>query len=335
MPSPFSRHTLGEMRAASAELDSASTGAVENRARRVRGGDSARIFSAIIPEARAWRMAEPPGDHPAITAWLTQRITRLWNEKRARESVRLASPRQNPAAQRKSWTVGAGVIASVTDCGRMSGVLEQILPAGKPERVLVKVTWHGYATGTYTDPAALDLLLRALPAPRDHSRRPHLFKESGEARHSIGRRKRARIAPGSASRRPNICAAPAWRRCWPNIAPQYVNVTEAYWDEGCDANPRQYVPRSAAPLRGLPDDQLREIQRAHAPCDFQSVRPHPPSFAIGLARAEHHLLCSRLLQHRESLRRAVSAERHRTKRSIRPCDGIARACTAAAGAITI
>ena len=46
----------------------------------------------------------------------------------------------------------------------MSSVLEQILPAGKPERVLVKVTWHGYATGTYTDPAALDLLLSALPA---------------------------------------------------------------------------------------------------------------------------------------------------------------------------
>ena len=34
-------------------------------------------------------MAEPPGDHPAITAWLTQRITRLWNEKRTREAVRL------------------------------------------------------------------------------------------------------------------------------------------------------------------------------------------------------------------------------------------------------
>ena len=44
-------------------------------------------------------------------------------------------------------------------------VLAGILPATKAERILVKVTWHGYATGTYTDPAALDLLLSALPAP--------------------------------------------------------------------------------------------------------------------------------------------------------------------------
>jgi sirohydrochlorin ferrochelatase len=121
-------------------------------------------FQREHPEAGTWRMAEPPGDHPAITAWLTQRITRLWNEKRARESFRVASPKRSPVAEPASWSVGAGVIASVTDCGRMSRVLEQILPSGNPERVLVKVTWHGYATGTYTDPAALDLLLRALPA---------------------------------------------------------------------------------------------------------------------------------------------------------------------------
>jgi hypothetical protein len=35
------------------------------------------------PDASGWRMAGPPGGHPALTAWLTGRITRLWNEKRA------------------------------------------------------------------------------------------------------------------------------------------------------------------------------------------------------------------------------------------------------------
>src|ERR1700689_319474 len=55
-------------------------------------------FQRAHPETGTWRMAEPPGDHPAITAWLTQRITRLWNEKRTRESVRVASPKQNPTA---------------------------------------------------------------------------------------------------------------------------------------------------------------------------------------------------------------------------------------------
>ena len=121
-------------------------------------------FRRAHPEAGTWRIAEPPGDHPAITAWLTQRITRLWNEKRTRDSVRVASPKRNSAPEAAAWNIGAGVIGAVTDCGRMSSVLEQILPAGKPDRVLVKVTWHGYATGTYTDPAALDLLLSALPA---------------------------------------------------------------------------------------------------------------------------------------------------------------------------
>ncbi len=47
----------------------------------------------------------------------------------------------------------------------MAEALQAILPPKTPERVLVKVTWHGYAPGTYTDPAALDLLLSALPAP--------------------------------------------------------------------------------------------------------------------------------------------------------------------------
>ncbi len=46
-------------------------------------------FQRDHPEAATWRMADPPGSHPAITAWLTQRITRLWSEKRARESMRI------------------------------------------------------------------------------------------------------------------------------------------------------------------------------------------------------------------------------------------------------
>ena len=122
-------------------------------------------FQRQHPEAATWRMAEPPGDHPAITAWLVQRITRLLgNEKRARESVRVASPKR-AVATAKCQAVGAGVIARVSDSRQMSCLLERVLPAAKPDRVLVKVTWHGYATGTYTDPAALDLLLGALPAP--------------------------------------------------------------------------------------------------------------------------------------------------------------------------
>jgi len=209
-------------------------------------------FQRDHTEAAAWRMAEPPGDHPAITAWLTQRVTRLWNEKRAREAVRLASPKQNLAAERKSWTVGAGVIASVSDCGRMSSVLEQILPAGQHERVLVKVTWHGYATGTYTDPAALDLLLRALPAPaiilEGHTSSRNIEK-AGFDWETEARENRAWIRQQDAEylRRTGLADVIAKRGA------QYVNVTEAYWDEApARTEMPGYVPQALLPYSGCP-----------------------------------------------------------------------------------
>lgn len=210
-----------------------------------------REFAAVIlenfesdhPEAGAWRMADPPGNHPAITAWLTQRITHLWNEKRARESQRIPSPKHKPAVLSKCRSVGSGVIASVTDQKRMGELLESILPHRKPERVLVKVTWHGYATGTYTDPAALDLLLSALPAPaiilegHTSSRNVEAAQFNWETK---ARENRAWIRQQDAEylRRTGLSELLAKHRA------EYVNVTEAYWDEGCEVDPGSYVPES-------------------------------------------------------------------------------------------
>ncbi len=208
-------------------------------------------FQRDHPEAATWRMADPPGNHPAITAWLTQRITRLWNEKRARESMRIASPKQRPAAQATSSTIGSGVIASIPDCGRMASLLEQILPAGNPGRVLVKVTWHGYATGTYTDPAALDLLLRALPAPaivmEGHTSSRNLEQANFDWE-SEARANRAWIRQQDAEylRRTGLADVLA------KHSAHYLNVTEAYWDEGCDASPGSYIPRVLLDYAGCP-----------------------------------------------------------------------------------
>jgi len=205
-------------------------------------------FQRDHPEAAAWRMAEPPGDHPAITAWLTQRITRLWNEKRARESVRVASPKRSVAAESASWTVGAGVIASVRDCGRMASVLEQVLPPGNPERVLVKVTWHGYATGTYTDPAALDLLLRALPAPaiilEGHTSSRNVEEAKFDWEHEA-REHRAWIRQQDAEylRRTGLADVMNKHHA------EYVNVTEAYWDGACN---QDNVPEVLLQYAGCP-----------------------------------------------------------------------------------
>jgi hypothetical protein len=189
-------------------------------------------FQRQHPEAAAWRMTEPPGDHPGLTAWLTQRIAGLWNEKRTRESLRISSLRrsQSPAVQPAAWTVGAGVVASVPDRDRMSSVLEQILPPGNPKRILVKVTWHGSATGTYTDPAALDLLLGALPARaivlEGHTSSRNLgnaaFDWETEAREHRGwiRQQEAEYL-----RRTGLQDVLA------KHSAEYVNVTEAFWDQ--------------------------------------------------------------------------------------------------------
>jgi len=113
------------------------------------------------------------------------------------------------------------------------------------------VTWHGYATGTYTDVAALDLLLSALPAPavilEGHTTSRNLggaqFDWETEAREN-----RAWIRQQEAEylRRTGLQQVLA-RHC-----AQYVNVTEEFWDEGSPGNPAQFVPQRLLEFRGCP-----------------------------------------------------------------------------------
>ncbi len=126
-------------------------------------------------EAAGWRLLDPPREHPAILAWLEQRMLRLWQEKRAREAARIPSARNElPPAQAGVWSGAdwvsaaeapsrprAGCVARARDSAVLAEILARFLP--QAERYLVKVTWHGYAPGTYTGPLALDLLLGALP----------------------------------------------------------------------------------------------------------------------------------------------------------------------------
>jgi sirohydrochlorin ferrochelatase len=45
-------------------------------------------FRHAHPESPQFHLADPPGNHPALTAWFAQRITRLWQEKRSREALK-------------------------------------------------------------------------------------------------------------------------------------------------------------------------------------------------------------------------------------------------------
>lgn len=196
----------------------------------------------------ACAFVDPPGNHPMLTAWYAQRITRLWQQKRARDTVREASPKR-AKREPERWKRGCGLIAQAEDRESLATALAEILPPA-PERVLVKVTWHGYATGTFTDPAALDLLLSALPAAaiilEGHTTSRNLggaqFDWETEAKEN---RAWIRQQESEYLRRTGLSDVMAQHGA------QYVNVTEAFWDEQ-GTNALQFVPKVLLEYRGAP-----------------------------------------------------------------------------------
>jgi hypothetical protein len=203
-------------------------------------------------EPVGFHFAQPPGAHALLTAWYAQRITRLWQEKRVRSAARAPSVRQTPPETACIRTFGGGLIAGATNQKHLAEAVGRILPQAKFERVLVKVTWHGYATGAYTDPAALDLLLGALPAPaivlEGHTSSRNLggaeFDWEAEAKEN-----RAWIRQQEAEflRRTGLHDVLVRHRA------EYVNVTEAFWDEDAgDGDPTSFVPQCLLDFRGCP-----------------------------------------------------------------------------------
>jgi sirohydrochlorin ferrochelatase len=231
------------------------------------------------PEAMSWRLLDPPGAHPAILAWLEQRLLRLWQEKRASQAVRVPSAKHQaapaPAAlwSGEDWVPVSeavivppvGCVARARESAPLAEVLARVLP--RAERYLVKVTWHGYAQGTYTGPAALDLLLGALPG------RAVLLEGHTSSRNLGGadidwetdaapNRTWIRQQDVEFLRRTGLAGVIA------RHGAQYLNVTEAWWDGACtpaedvragigDVTLRHpeladFVPSALMELRGAP-----------------------------------------------------------------------------------
>jgi sirohydrochlorin ferrochelatase len=132
-------------------------------------------YQRANPSTQTWRIVEPPGGHPMILAWLEHRLRHLWQEKRARQAARIPSQiRAAPSPSPEVWHNGrwvsrfapgapsrSALLGRARDPNALTEILSRVLPPA--ERYVIKVTWHGYATGTYTDALALDRLLRALP----------------------------------------------------------------------------------------------------------------------------------------------------------------------------
>ncbi len=211
-------------------------------------------FQHTCHQAADWRFAPAPHAHPSLNAWYAQRITRLWQEKRTRESVRAAASNRSARLSPQPVAVqrcGGGLIARISDRDSLTEALHSVLPERKPTRVIVKVTWHGQAVGTYTDPAALDLLLASLPAQAVVVEGHTVSRNAGGATfdwETQARENRAWIRQQEADylRRTGISEVLARHRA------EYVNVTEAYWDEENPGDPTGFIPKVLLDLRGCP-----------------------------------------------------------------------------------
>ena len=112
------------------------------------------------PRRRGGGYSTPAQDHPAILAWLEQRLLRLWQDKRARQAARIPSVKNQTPPTRAEVLSGedwvplgeaavrprAGFVARAPDSAPLAEILARVLP--QAERYLEKVTWHGYAPGT-------------------------------------------------------------------------------------------------------------------------------------------------------------------------------------------
>ncbi len=219
-------------------------------------------FSRTVPAARTWMTTEPvgsialPSDRdratPGLLTWLAQRILRLWQERRDKFAVKepSAKQRRSPQVSRlrgpqtscpltdltepldANLCYGTGLVAEVYDQEGLARLFGRLRQSSSPTHVFIKVTWHGYAPGTYTDPVALDMLLGALPGQavllEGHTSSRNLGGATWDwAKHS--RQHRAWIAEQEADYLRRTGLAEVIRK----HKAQYLNVTEAFWDGRC------------------------------------------------------------------------------------------------------
>lgn len=201
--------------------------------------------------ARNWVFVEPPRDHVCLSAWLQQRFLDLWQARRRKISAILPSAKRTsvssesclrgPHQSQRSLTgippeiepefrYGEGVIAEIQNAESLRTLLD--LLNLKSETVFVKVTWHGYATGTYTDPVALDMLLSALPGRvvilEGHTVSRNLGGDTWDwETEAQQHRTWIRAQELEYLRRTGLADVLRKHKA------QYINVTEVYWDGQC------------------------------------------------------------------------------------------------------
>ncbi len=217
----------------------------------------------VHPEVEGmFHVAHPPGAHPALVGWLAQRAVELWRGRRQQETGRTRSAKHREIAPAKRLgDIETGLAADVRNTAELRAILpEQILDA---ETVFAKITWHGYATGTFTDPVALDALLEAVPG------RVVLLEGHTSSRNNAGRvdwgwesearEHRAWIRSQESEFLEKTGLAEVIRR----HQATYVNITEEFWDGRCAAPPEAPVSEEFPELAGFVPQIL--LEHAGAP----------------------------------------------------------------------
>jgi len=250
-------------------------------------------FRRAHPDVPGFPLAATVGDSPHVRAWLVERLLAIHRTHRAQQAARAPSLVHAPSA-RESCVVGPeasctmdilptplgadlaygpGVIAEIVDTDGLARLLAHL--AVPSDHVFIKVTWHGYATGTYTDAAALDQLLSALPGRAIVLEGHSTGRNTGGAGFDWETESRAhrvwlRDQEAEFLRRTGIAEVLDRHRA------QYINITEAYWDGACA--PREHVIRILRD-RGV---QLRDEELAgFVP---QAVLDHPGAAFVSFAR---------------------------------------------------
>ena len=225
-------------------------------------------FCESHSEAQQWTLMPPVGISSVpidqdlvafnLSAWLEERMMVLWRSRRQQFEAKRPSPNRGespkisclrgpqarfpladlPEQEAGDLGYGDGCIAEIYDQQGLVNLLNRMWASAPTDRVFIKVTWHGYAPGTYTDPVALDTLLGALPGQavliEGHTSSRNLGGSTWDW-HTQSHQHRGWIAEQDAEylRRTGIDEVIQKHKA------QYLNVTEAFWDGRCA--PRETV----------------------------------------------------------------------------------------------
>ncbi|MFT5126639.1 MAG: hypothetical protein ACI8W8_000234 [Rhodothermales bacterium] len=178
-----------------------------------------------------WPLADAiPGE--AVAACLRLRLLKLWNSHRAKHQHREPSPKYRPSTRESKLhgPYGAGWIAEIAKPGDLEAAVAKVGLSEGP--FFVKVTWHGYATGTYTDAVVLDKLLTALPGKAIILEGHSSGRNTGGADfdwEQDSRENRVWIREQEA----DFLARTGLREVLDRHGADYLNVSEAWWDGQC------------------------------------------------------------------------------------------------------